>query len=135
MTEPVTVRGQLWPTRDRVVQYLDNWVTYVKELEDERRLKEQAYATREAVLSERINELRQEIADTERPLLEKIKELEGERLTLRSVNQSLQQEMDAAVRVLIGAMEVTGSRHSLIVLVHDAIQLAEEGKKIIRENL
>jgi hypothetical protein len=137
MTEPVgnAVRGQLWPTRDRLVQYLDNWVGYVTELEEKIRVREEAYATSERVLTKRIEELRQEIGDTERPLLERVAALEAQRLTLDTENKSLRHEMDSATKLLAAAMEVGGTRHSLILLANDAVSLAEEAKKIVRENL
>lgn len=136
MTEPTgAVRGQLWPTRDRLVQYLDNWVGYVTELEERERIKAEAFDTREKVLTDRIAELRREVTDTERPLLEKVALLEAERMTLRSENVSLRAEMDSATKLLAAAMEVGGTRHSLLILANDAVNLAEESKKIVRENL
>jgi predicted AAA+ superfamily ATPase len=136
MTEPVgVVRGQLWPTRDRMGQYLDSWVTYTKELEEKLQTTSAAHAIEKQVLNERIAELRQEIGDTERPLLAKIASLESERVTLRAENISLRSEVDSATGLLAAAMEVTGTRHSLTALVNDAINLAEESKRIVRENL
>jgi hypothetical protein len=116
-------------------QYLDSWVTYTKELEEKLHTTSAAHAIEKQVLNERIAELRQEIGDTERPLLAKIASLESERVTLRAENISLRSEVDSATGLLAAAMEVTGTRHSLTALVNDAINLAEESKRIVREHL
>jgi len=130
------VRGQLWPVPDQMKQYLDNWVTYTQELEKNVQLLKAASKTREEALSERIGTLHADLAAMERPLRERIGVLEAERLTLRVENESLRNELEAAIRLLATALEVAGNpRLSLLSLINDAVLLVEEAKKQVRETL
>lgn len=130
------VRGQLWPVPEQMKQYLDNWVTYTRELEQHIKLLQEGAEKRESVLTERITALRNELTATEAPLVEKVGALEAERVNLRAENAGLRNELDSAVRLLAAALEVTNTqRLSLLSLINDAVILVEESKKQFRRSL
>lgn len=129
------VHGELWPTKAQMYQNLDSWEAHVRSLRDEIQLLKQTSATREKVLSDHVSSLRLELAATERPLLEKISGLEVHVLELQSENRGLRAELDQAVTLLAAGLEETGTRHSLLILVNNAILLIDESKKQLRETL
>lgn len=130
------VRGSLWPVPDQMKQYLDNWVAYTRDLEDHIKLLQESSKKREESLTERISALRAELTATETPLLEKIGQLQGEQVTLKAESTALRNELDAAVRLLAEALEITGNhRLSLLTLINDVVILVDESKKQLRESL
>lgn len=136
MSSPTgAVRGQLWPTRAQMEQYLANWERHVEDQRAEIETIKAASARSEKVLSDHVSSLRLELAATERPLLEKISGLEAQLTELVADNKTVRNELDAAVTLLATALEVTGTRHSLLALINEAVLLIDEAKKQVRESL
>lgn len=129
------VRNQLWPIPAAMHQNLDNWVSYTRELETRLDTLTKAHQKAEANFTQRIAQLRRELEETEKPLLDRIMELEGANTQLKLSNDSLRQEMDNAVRLLSTAVEATGKPLPLVTLVNDAIMLVEQAKEQLRESL
>lgn len=134
---PVKEKQQLWPALSQMHQYLDNWAAYAGELERRVQALENANYATEQEYTSRIAALRVQLAELERPLLDRIAAQDQANAHLAMDNEAMRREIAHSTRLMAAALEVPIGKSTppLNVLVQDIIVLAEESKEQLRASL